>query len=157
MSGKFSDLKPSSLAALMPFISYWSLGAGIDINSSINTELDIATTGFMYCANYAIFYAVLLDDKDLLEDLYRQNADLEVRNRYGHGEKTPLEVAIDYGRAGIVDSLIKHGAKLPNDCKVPSSNLCTNPFRFFWTLNEKLNHREADYKSIDRLLQKKSC
>ena len=153
MFNRFSDLKPKSLATLMPFIAFWSLGDGIDINSSINDKLPVETSGIMYVSQYAIFYAVLLDDKELLEDLYRLQADLELRDLFNK-MKTPLEVAIEYGRAGIVESLIKHGAKLPNDVKVPSSSPCSSPLRFFWTLKERLNMREADYKSIDMLIQK---
>lgn len=152
MRNRFSDLSPKSLATLMPFIKFWSLGEGIDMNASINDELPVETSGIMHVSEYAIFYAVLLDDQELLEDLCHLHADLELRDTFHGGKKTPLELGVEYGRAGIVDSLIRHGAKIPDNINVPSSSLCAAPLRFFLVLNERLNGREANYQAIDTLL-----
>jgi hypothetical protein len=48
MINRFSDLKPKSLGILMPYIGFWSLGNGIDINSSINDKLPVETSGIMH-------------------------------------------------------------------------------------------------------------
>ena len=153
MNNRFSDLSPQSWATLLPYITFWSAGAVIDINTSINAKLPIETTGFMAIAEYAIIYAVLLDDKALLKDLCQHGADLTVRGYYAtQRNKTPLEVGVEYGRAGIVKKLIKYGAEVPQDLKVPSSNPCTNPVTFFWSLKERCYGREVNYQAIDALL-----
>jgi len=155
MRNRFSDLSAKSLATLMPYINFWSLGEGIDMSASINDELPIETSGIMHVSQYAIFYAVLLDDQELLDDLCRLQADLELRDTF-HGEKkTPLELGVEYGRAGIVDSLIRHGATIPDNINVPASSLCAAPLRFFCVLNERLHGRDANYKAIDTLLHHK--
>lgn len=100
------------------------------MNASINDELPIETSGIMHVSQYAIFYAILLDDHEILEDLCHLQADLELRDTF-HSKKTPLELGVAYGRAGIVDRL-RHGAKIPDNINVPSSSLWAAPLRFFW-------------------------
>jgi len=152
MNNRFSDLSPQSWATLLPYMTFWAAGEIIDKNAFINDKLPIETTGFMEIAEYAIFYAVLLDDKSLLEDLCQHGADLTVRGYSFHRNKTPLEIGVEYGRAEVVDKLIKYGAEVPKDLKVPSSNPCTNPATFFWSLKEKCYRREVNYQAVDALV-----
>ena len=148
----FKNLSPRSISILEPHITFWSLEARIDRDLPIDHKFDIETSGFnRYIAEYAITYAVLLDDKELTEDLCANGVNLAVRDRL-NANKTPLEVAIEYGRAGVAAILIRHGAKLTHDVEVPSTNPCSHPFRFFWSLKEHADHREVDYGAVDRLL-----
>lgn len=106
---KFKDLSPRSVSILEPHITFWSLMRDeIDLNLPIDHKFEIETTGFnRYIAEYAIIYAVLLDDKELTEDLCQHGVNLEVTDHWS-GNKTPLEVAIEHGRAGIAEILVKH-------------------------------------------------
>lgn len=152
MNNRFSDLSSQSLTTLLPYMTFWAAGEVVDKNASINGKLPINTTGFMFVAEYAIFYAVLLDDKDLLEDLCQHGADLTVRGYAIQRNITPLELGVAYGRAEIIDKLIQYGAEVPKDLKVPSSNPCTNPATFFWSLKEKCHGREVNYQAVDALV-----
>ncbi len=150
---KFKDLKPESLAALRLYITFWS--GKVDLDSSIDAKFDILRTACnTYLAEYPITYAVLLDDKELAKDLCKNGARLDVRDEYNRN-KSPLEVAIEYGRAGVANILVKCGAALPRDIKVPSSNPCLNPSGFFWALKERCNNREADYQAVKQVLRTK--
>jgi hypothetical protein len=147
---KFKDLNLKSFNTLKPHIEFW--GDNLDLELSIDHKFGIHTTdNFRYFAEYAITYAVLLDDKALTEDLCKHGVNLNIRDRY-HSDKSPLEIAIEYGRAGIVAILMHHGAQVPPGIKVPSSKPCSHPLTFFWTLNERANKREADFKTTDRLV-----
>src|SRR5579862_7997547 len=128
---EFTKLTSRSIRKLEPHIIYWSEAVELNLNLDINTELDILTSGCnRYIAKYAINYAILLDDQELVWDLCRNGASLEVKDSLHHN-KNPLEIAIEYGRANIVETLIRYGAKTSHN-KIPSSSLCSNPFRFFW-------------------------
>lgn len=151
---KFKDLTQKSIETLKPHITFWSFDSDLNLDSEINDVLSIATTGFnRYIAGYAINYAVLLDDKELAIDLCKNGARLDVTDIY-HKNKNPLELAVDYGRAGIAEILIKYGAKLDTNknTAIPSCNPCCNPSRFFWTLNERYHNREADYQAVKQVV-----
>jgi len=153
MNRKFKDLKPKSIETLRAHITFWSL-ADFDLNLSIDHKHEIETTGVnRYLAEYAITYAVLLDDKELTKDLCQNGARLDIMDSWT-SNKTPLELAIEYGRAEVATILIQYGAKLKKEVKVPSSNPCSNPLTFFWTLKESANNRQADYAAINRLLHR---
>ena len=148
---KFKDLTSESIETLKPHITFWA-GQDTFLDLPINRKLDIVTTGFnRYLTEYAINYAILLDDKKLAEDLCKNGACLNVIDSF-HQNKTPLALAIDYGRAKIADILIKYGAKLDSDVIIPFNNPCSNPSRFFWTLKERLNNGEADYHAVKQVL-----
>lgn len=148
----FKDLSTRSISILEPHITFWSSEHSINGNLPIDHKFDIETTGFnRYIAEYAITYAVLLDDKELTDDLCQNGASLDVKDSW-NANKTPLEVAIEYGRAGVAAILIKHGAKLPNNVEVPSNNPCSHPLRFFWSMKEQVYNREVDYSAMDSLL-----
>lgn len=155
MANNFKDLSPRSISILEPHITYWSGEDKINSDLSIDHKLDFdieITVGFnKYIAEYAIIYAVFLDDKELIEDLCINGANLGVMDSL-NANKTPLEVAIEYGRAGVVTILMKYGAQLKCDVEVPSNNPCTHPIRFFWSLKEYACNREVDYGAIDSLL-----
>ena len=148
----FKDLSPRSISILEPHIKYWSLGDSINGDLPIDHKFGIETTGFnRYIAEYAITYAALLGDKELTEDLCQHGVNLDVKDSW-NANKTPLEVAIEYGRAGVVAILIKHGAKLTHNVEVPSNNPYSNPYRFFWSVKENAFNREVDYGAVDSLL-----
>ena len=151
---KFNQLTEKSINTLKPHITYWLLDRdAFNLDLEINDKLDIQMTGSLrYIGEYAITYAVLLDDKNLAEDLCRNGANLEVQDRR-HSNKTPLELALAYGRAGIIDIFVRYNATLPNnDFMIPSAHPCCNPFTFFWTMQEKIYGREADFTKTKKLL-----
>jgi hypothetical protein len=139
----YRDLTQESIAKLEPLIKYWSLLEGIDLDWPLDHYLDVANTdmGQRYCAEFAITYAVLLDDKELVEDLCTNGASLDVKDDM-HGLKTPVEIAIEYGRAGVLNILLQHGGKIPADVVVPTNNF----YLTVWSLYEqRVRAREADY------------
>lgn len=158
---KFRDLKPETFAVLEPHITFWAeLEVGDNwraelLDRDINKPLPITTTGFnRYLAEYAIHYAILIDDKNAIEDLCRNGANLTVSGRWNM-HKTPLELAIYYGRAGAVDLLMKYGATLTKDAEVPAHGLCSkNPLSFFWAMNERASNREVNYSKVEHLLER---
>lgn len=151
---KFNQLTEKSINTLKPHITYWLLDKdAFDLNLDINDKLEIQMARYLkYIGEYAITYAVLLDDKDLAEDLCRNGANLEVRDRR-NSNKTPLELALAYGRAGIINIFVRYNVTLPhNDLLIPSAHPCCKPFTFFWTIQEKISGREADYTKTKKLM-----
>lgn len=147
---KFKDLKIKSFDTLQPHITYWCDDLNLDL--SIDHKFEINTSGANRdIAEYAITYAVLLDDKALTEDLCRNGVKLDITDHW-NSNKSPLEIAIEYGRAEIISILMQYGAQVPKDIKVPSSNPCLNPLTFFWTLKERTLNREADFEATSRLV-----
>lgn len=158
MTNSFKDLNPKSIQTLQPLISFWSTGnqnkalTQQDLNKSLNDKLDILIGGMgsKYIAEYAITYAVLLDDLELLNDLCDNGAVLNIKDSF-HEDKTPVHLAVEYGRSKILQTLLEKGAEIPEGVVVPSNNMCT----FLWSINEKIHQREADFQETQRVLLNK--
>lgn len=149
----FSELSLESRAILESHVAFWSIfSEGLNLTLSIDHTFEVDQEGCgMYSAQYAIVYAVLLDDKKLTQELCDLGANLNVIDHV-NGRKTPLEIAIEYGRADIADILMKRGARTPKVVKIPSSNFCSDPFTFFYCLQEKARNRQVDYGKIEQLV-----
>lgn len=144
----FRDLKTSSINTIKPYIEALSL-EDLDLDLNINEPLPLRSSGLLFVrAEYAITYAVLFDDQELAKDLCENGADLTIID----AGTTPMELAVEYGRAHIVQIFINFDAKSDNAVNVPSNNLCSNPFQFFWSLKESVLNREVDYQKIEAIL-----
>lgn len=121
---KFKDLTIKSIRKIKDYAGFWLLSSDFDLELSVNHKFDIEMAGFnRYIAEYAITYAVLLDDKDLLKDLLQNGANLDIHDSW-NSNKSPIEIAVEYGRASIVKMLLKYGAIIPENITIPLVSPC---------------------------------
>lgn len=155
---KFEHLSLLTQAKLFPLITYWGMNSKkhADIKSlnecDINDPLDVSilANGDIF-AQYAITYAVLLDDSDMLRELCKLGADIDCMDEF-HQNKTPLELAVELGRANIAKILLAAGGKPTVRCVAPDMSILTNPIGFAWTMKERFIHgRQVDYDGLEQV------
>ena len=151
-------LSKESIETLRPLISQWLFEKAENVNLdhfNINQPLTIEMSGWnKTIAGYAINYAVLLDDKQLAIDLCENGADLTVRDRW-NANRTPLELALHYGRAEIARILVLYKEKAGNvaDLQALAPKRYSQSTFSFWAMKEQALGREANFKEVDKLLE----
>lgn len=151
----FNSLSSLSKSILFPYIKHWGILSYEHYQESellkqdINSPLPyVRLNGKNIGAQYAITYAILLDDHGLLDELIGYGADFNCKDGFNEN-KTPLDLAYEYGRLEIAKTLISKGAKTTNACVMPEVSLLRNPIGFMWVMSELLKCRQVDYLGIE--------
>jgi hypothetical protein len=112
------------------------------LNSDINTRLGRNHYQiFKYTSDSHLYYSILMDDKDLAEELISKGANV------GEDE---IQLAAKYGRSSILEMMLHKNPIFNKDTIIPSS--CSTA-RLFWTPVQKCLGYEVDYPKVERLLQ----
>lgn len=104
----FKDLKETSQTLLDKWSRGMTASKLIRANSiNMPLEVEISFIRRPIVAQYAITYAVILGDEDLVEDLCVNGVNLAVRDEE-NSRKTPLELAEEYGNSNILQMITNH-------------------------------------------------
>lgn len=151
---KIKDLKFSSQQKLYDFAcSWWGTTERVSFDEQdINEEIGMTTSS--YRPSYFLHHAIEIDDSALVEDLCKNNANVN-QTDYGYGGKTPLQLASDLGRSTIVAILLDYGAITENVKVNYTINPYQQPMTFMWSMLEWTQNRTVDYAGVSALLKDK--
>jgi len=148
--GKIKDLQPISQIKLRKFAETWWGEVGPNFSEE---DLDggVGILVSVHLTSCFLHYAIECDDADLLEDLYKNGADLNQVDEVLGGLR-PLQYASNLGRASIVSSLLSWGANADGVKVNYSMNPCKQPLTFMWSVKEWACGRTVDYSGVANLL-----
>lgn len=147
---QIKDLKLKSQLKLRQFAKEWWGEVGPDFSDQ-DLDGEIGTPVSAFLTSRFIHYAIECDDADLLEDLYKNGANINQVDR-ALGGLTPLQYASNLGRASIVKSLLSWGA-VADGVRVnyPMSS-CNQLLTFMWGVKEWVRGRTVDYSEVAHLI-----
>ena len=152
--GTVGQLSEASQGILLDFVTSWELDpptAEAFKQCDLSHPVNIGMTGApgSYLAGGLLHYAAMLGDEALVRDMINAGAPLRQVDE-AWTKKTPLQLACDHGRAGVVRLLLQQQGVYNDQLTLAhTGSLCTEPLVFAWGMLERhVRKHEVDYKGV---------
>ncbi len=142
---QIKDLSAPSQAKLLKFAQQW-IGPTLNSDTFHTWNLDMCVGAFSttWLPGYFLHFAITEDEVELVDELCELKVNINQRDNC-FGGRTPLQVACDYGRHNIVETLIKFGA---NQEGISLDYDMRQPLTFLWCMKELFMARNANYEKV---------